>query len=149
MPWKMKSTKSWVAKLRPDLEPKIVRAKRTGERMLVPTPLLVAGAIRKTRKGRLITPRKLRERMARETGAESACPMTTGILLSIVAGAAEEQLADGKRPVAPDWRVVEEDGSLRAKNPVGPSIQARRLRAEGHRVRKQPGREVWRVEGYV
>ncbi|MDH3744015.1 MAG: MGMT family protein [Acidobacteriota bacterium] len=149
MPWKMKSTKSWVAKLRPDLEPKIVRSKRTGERMLVPTPLLVAEEIRKVRKGRLTTPKRLRTGLARRTGAESACPMTTGILLSIVAGAAEEQLAEGKRPVAPYWRVVEDDGSLRAKNPAGPSIQARRLRAEGHRVRKQSGREQWKVEGFA
>ncbi len=147
MAWKMKSTKSWVAKLRPDLEPKIVHSGRTGERMLVATPLMVAEEIRKVRKGRLTTPKRIRERLADRTGAESACAMTTGIFLSILAGAAEEQLTEGKRPVAPYWRVVEEDGSLRAKNPAGPAIQAKRLRAEGHRVRKQPGRETWKVQG--
>ncbi len=73
--------------------------------------------------------------------------MTTGICLSIVAGAAEEQIAAGRRPVAPYWRVVEANGCLRKKNPAGPLVQARHLRAEGHRVTKQRGREIWRVEG--
>ncbi len=148
MPWNMGSTKSWVDKLRPDLEPKIVRSKRTGEPMLVPTPMLVAEAIREVRKGRLTTPKKLRRKIAERQGAQSTCPMTTGILLSIVAGAAEEQLASGERPVAPYWRLVEEDGSLRVKNPAGPEVQARRLRAEGHQVSKESGRDSWRVVGF-
>ncbi len=148
MSWNMDSTRSWVPKLRPELEPKIVEAARTGEPMLVPTPMLLAREIRKVRKGRLTTLRRLRERLAEASGAESTCPMTTGILLSIVAGAAEEQLAAGKRPVAPYWRVVEENGALRAKNPAGPETQARRLRAEGHRVRKDRRRKAWKVEGF-
>jgi alkylated DNA nucleotide flippase Atl1 len=74
--------------------------------------------------------------------------MTTGICLSIVAGAAEEQIAAGRRPVAPYWRVVEADGSLRNRNPAGPLVQARHLRLEGHRVTKERGREIWRVEGF-
>lgn len=148
MPWKMDSTRSWVPKLCPDLEPKIVPAARTGEPMLVPTPMLLAEEIRKVRKGRLTSPKRLRERLAGRCGAQSTCPKTTGILLSIVAGAAEEQIAAGKRPVAPYWRVVEENGALRAKNPAGPEVQAERLRAEGHRVRKERGRRLWRVEGF-
>ena len=146
MPWKMQSAKSWIPKLRPDLEPKIVEHRRSGTRMLVPTPLLVAEEIRKVGKGRLITPRLLRERLARRTGAETVCPMTAGICLSIVAGAAEEQIAKGKRPVAPYWRVVEQDGSLRKKNPAGAPMQAQRLRLEGHRIVERPGR--WNVEGF-
>ncbi len=148
MPWKMSSTASWVAKLRPDMEPKIVDDRRTGTRMLVPTPMLLAAEIRQVLRGRLVTPRRLRQRLAERAGAETACPMTTGICLSIVAGAAEEQIAAGRRPVAPYWRVVEEDGSLRAKNPAGPRAQARHLRAEGHAVHKQRGREIWKVSGF-
>ena len=91
MTWKMSSTASWILKLRPDLEPKLVEHKRSGARMLVPTPMLLAEEIRRVRRGRLTTPARLRERLAKRTGAEQACPMTTGILLSIVAGAAEQQ----------------------------------------------------------
>lgn len=147
MAWKMKSTKSWVAKLRPDLEPKVVED-RSGRQMLVPSPMLVAEEIRKVGKGRLVTSQKLRAALARRTGAEAACPMTTGICLSIVAGAAEEQIEAGKRPVAPYWRIVEKDGTMRTSNPAGPAVQARRLRREGHRVAKARGKEVWRVEGF-
>ena len=146
MSWKMSSTRSWVPKLRPELEPKIVEDKRSGSPMLVPTPMLVAQEIRRVRRGRLITPARLRAGLARRTGAAAVCPMTTGICMSIVAGAAEEQIANGARPVAPYWRVVEENGSLRERNPAGAAVQARRLRAEGHEVTKVRGREVWKVE---
>jgi hypothetical protein len=36
--------------------------------MLVPTPLLVAEEVRRTRKGQLVTPRTLRERLAARRG---------------------------------------------------------------------------------
>jgi hypothetical protein len=148
MAWKMTSTRSWVAKLRPDLEPKVVEDRRSGRQTLVPSPMLVAEEIRKVKKGRLVTSQELRAALARRTGAEAACPMTTGICLSIVAGAAEEQLEAGKRPVAPYWRVVEKDGTMRKSNPAGPAVQARHLRREGHRVAKARGKELWRVEGF-
>lgn len=148
MSWKMESTSSWTAKLRPELEPKVVEHRKSGTRMLVPSPMLLAEELRSVRKGRLVTPATLRERLARRSGAESACPMTTGICLSIVAGAAEEQIAAGRRPVAPYWRVVEADGSLRARNPAGPAVQARHLRAEGHRLVRRSGRAGWAVAGF-
>lgn len=148
MPWTMDSVPSWVAKLRPDLEPKVITVARTGRPMLVPSPMLLAREIRKVRKGRLTTPKRLRERLTASSDAASTCPMTTGILLSIVAGAAEEQIRAGRRPVAPYWRVVEENGTLRAKNPAGAAVQARHLRSEGHAIRKEPNRDLWRVEGF-
>lgn len=148
MAWKMSSTRSWVDKLRPELEPKIVENRRRGECMLVPTPMLLVEEIRRVRKGRLTTIAKLRAKLAERTGAESACPMTTGICLSIVAGAAEEQMAHGKRPIAPYWRVVETDGKLRKSNPAGAEAQGRHLRREGHRLAKE-GSKALRVEGFV
>lgn len=142
----MRTRTSWLPKLRPDQEPKFVQDPRGKGRMLVPTPLLVAEEVRRVRKGRLLTPGELRERLAARIGADVTCPMTTGIFLSIIAGAAEEQLAGGKRPVAPYWRVVGEDGRLNPKWPPGPARQAERLRQEGHRVSRDRVRDSWTVQ---
>lgn len=54
--------------------------------------------------------------------------------MKLVAEAAEEELAAGKKRVAPWWRVVGPDGKLWAKAPGGVAEQARRLRAEGVEV---------------
>ena len=128
----MRSRTPWRLKLRPDQVPKVVKDRRA--RMLVPTPLLVARALRRVAAGRLITPAILRARLARAAGADLACPMTTGIFLSILAGATEEALAEGRAAVAPYWRVVDERGGLPAKFPPGRARQAQHLRREGHRV---------------
>jgi hypothetical protein len=141
----LRSRTSWLPKLRPDQKPKLVADPMGRGRMLIPSPLLVAREISRVRKGRVITAATLRERLARRAGADRTCPLTTGIFLSIVAGAAEEQLAAGKRPVAPYWRVVAEGGILNPKLPPGAVRQAVHLRAEGHRVRKDRGRATWRV----
>ena len=141
----MRTRTSWLPKLRPDQQPKLVNDPRGNGRMLVPTPLLVAEEVRRVRKGRLLSTQELRERLAEHSGADITCPMTTGIFLSILAGAAEEQLAAGKRPVAPYWRVVGDDGTLNPKWPPGPARQAARLRAEGHRVVRDRTRDVWSV----
>ena len=128
----MKSKKPWATKLRPEQEPKIDSDRRG--RMLVPTPMLVAKQLRKVPTGRLVTPAQLRDRLARNAGADLCCPMTTGIFLSIIAGATEEALAEGRPAVAPYWRVVLPNGALPPKFPPGPRVQAKRLRAEGHRI---------------
>lgn len=139
---------SWTEKLRPDLEPKLVRDPRRRGKTLVPAPLTVVEELRKVRRGSLVTPAALRDRMARRFGAEATCPLTTGILLHIVAGAAEESLARGRRAVAPYWRVVDARGRLNDKLPPGPKRQAEHLQAEGHRVRKQRGTGRWVVESF-
>ena len=128
----MRSRTPWAAKLHPACEAQIV-AERRG-RMLVPTPLLVAAELKRVPRRRLITPALLRERLARRTGADLTCPMTTGIFLNILAGAAEEAIAEGRRPVAPYWRVVDDAGRLPPKFPPGRARQAAHLRSEGHSV---------------
>ncbi len=137
----MHTRTSWAAKLRPNFDPTIV-ADRRG-RMLIPTPMLVATTLRRVPAGRLITPAQLRARLARKAGADLACPMTTGIFLSILAGATEEAIALGRRPVAPYWRVVDESGGLSPKFPPGQARQAAHLRAEGHGVTR-----AWRVKAF-
>jgi len=128
----MRSRTPWRLKLHPEQSPQVVPDRRGT--MLVPTPLLVARALRRVPAGRLITPAQLRQRLARAAGADLTCPMTTGIFLSIIAGATEEAIAEGQSPVAPYWRVVDEKGRLPPKFPPGLSRQAAHLRKEGHRV---------------
>ena len=128
----MRSRTPWKLKLHPEQRSEVVSERRG--KMLVPTPLLVARALRRVPAGHLITAAQLRARLARKAGADFTCPLTTGIFLNILAGATEEALAEGRRPVAPYWRVVEATGRLPAKFPPGPRRQAAHLRAEGHRV---------------
>jgi hypothetical protein len=137
----------WVTKLRPDLNPKVVPDTRGPGTLLVPTPLLVAEEVRRVRRGRLVTPAAIRERLAVRFGADRTCPLTTGIFLSIIAGSAEEQLAAGERPVAPYWRVVDERGRLNPKFPPGTDRQAMHLRREGHRVLRVKNGAAWQVVG--
>jgi hypothetical protein len=128
----MRSRTPWKLKLHPEQQPKVIPDPRGS--MLVPTPLLVARALRRVPAGRLITPAQLRNRLARAAGAELTCPMTTGIFLNIIAGATEEAIAEGKPALAPYWRVVNERGCLPPKFPPGTGRQATHLRREGHRV---------------
>lgn len=119
--------------------------KRCGTgKMLIPRPLDVDAAIRLVRKGRVVTQAQIRARLARDAGADVACPITTGIFIRICSEAAEEDFRNGRKRVTPYWRVVRDDGNLIEKFPGGPQAQARRLADEGIAV--QPGkRGVLRV----
>ena len=92
--------------------------------------------------------RQLRERLARDGGADVTCPLTTGIFVRIVAEAAEEDRRAGKKQIAPYWRVVRDDGSLNEKFPGGPRAQARKLRAEGFAIKAGKGRRPPRVRDF-
>ena len=124
----------FATKLRPEQKIDLVDNPRGPGKMLIPTPMLVAEEMRKIRKGQLKTPSAIRESLAMKNGAQVACPMTTGIFINIVAGAAEEDIAAKRKPVAPYWRVVPENGRLNPKLPYGEERQAKHLRAEGHKV---------------
>ena len=125
----MRTRKSWREKLERLQEPRLVAvpekmAKRLGKgTMLIPRPLDVDALMRKIRKGKLATQSLMRERLARDFGADVTYPITTGIFVRIAAEAAEEQWRAGKKRVTPYWRVVRDDGSF---NPHGQ--RGRRLR---------------------
>ncbi|RLI35101.1 hypothetical protein DRO53_02050 [Candidatus Bathyarchaeota archaeon] len=127
-------------------EPKVVEDPRGRGKMLIPTPLLLAGLIRRIPRGKLATIAQLREKLARDFKADFTCPMTTGIFLRIIAEAAEEELKEGKEKVTPYWRVLRRDGSLNEKFPGGVRLQAERLKQEGHIL--LPGK-IPKVKDYV
>jgi len=105
--------------------------------MLIPRPLEVDSLIRRVRKGKLVRPAEIRQRLAVNNGADVTCPLTTGIFIRIAAEAAEEDRKNGKKNVTPYWRVIRDDGTLYEKFPGGVRLQAQRLTEEGHRV--EPG----------
>jgi hypothetical protein len=119
-----------------------------GTRVLVPTPLLIDELIRMVPKGKLVTVTQIRERLAKDFKADSTCPLTTGILVRIVAEAAEEDSGDGKGEITPYWRVIKPDGSLNEKSPGGVESQAARLREESHAIEPGKGKKPPRVRDF-
>lgn len=116
--------------------------------MLIPRPIDVDRAVRTVRKGKLITMEGLRDRLARQAGADAACPLTTGIFLRIVAEAAEVDRRAGKKRLAPYWRVVRNNGGLNEKYPGGTTGQARQLRAEGFTILRARGKQPPKVRDF-
>jgi hypothetical protein len=153
---KFKSRKSWREKLEnpPAGLPKVVSGPATwekrfgGRRVLVPTPLLVDGLIRKVKKGNLITVTQIRKQFAEDFKADSTCPLTTGIFVRIAAETAEEDLRNGKNQITPYWRVLGADGSLNPKLPGGVKAQAAHLEEEGHKITAGKGKRPPKVQDF-
>lgn len=150
----MKTRMSWREKLEKKQEPKIVdippkMVKRLGTgKMLIPRPLDVDALIRKVKKGKLVTQAQIRERLAKDSGVDVTCPITTGIFVRIAAEAAEEDLREGKKRVTPYWRLIKKGGSLNPKFPRGIEEQAARLREEGHVILVSKGKKPPRVKDF-
>jgi len=134
-----KAQKSSREKLERQGLPRVVDDPRGRGRMLIPKPLDVDALVRRVQRGKLATVDQIRERLARDFGADLTCPLTTGIFLRIAAEAAEEDASRGESEITPYWRVIKGDGSLNEKLPGGVEAQAQRLRNEGHAI--EPGKD--------
>jgi len=119
-----------------------------GRRVLVPTPIMVDELVRTVPGRKLITVGQIRPRLAQPFGADSTCPLTTGIFLRICSEAAEEDRQAGQESITPYWRVVKDDGSLNPKFPGGVESQARKLQEEGHQVVFTNGKKPPRIAGF-
>lgn len=108
--------------------------------MLLPAPWQVRALMEQVPRGSLTTINRIREALARQHRTTIACPIVTGIHARIVAGAAGEEEALGRRRVTPYWRTLKEGGEVNPKYPGGLAGQRRRLVAEGHRVVARRGR---------
>jgi hypothetical protein len=134
---------NWNAKLRPELEPEIVTDKRLGDRLLLPTPLLVAEEIARVPTGGTITMSQVRANLAKRFGADRTCPLMTGIFVKIVAGAVAEDLAQRHKPRWAVWRLINDNGTLSTTWPLDDLYRATRLREEGVRLGHKAG--AWQV----
>ena len=141
----------WREKLEKEQEPKLVKIPPKMSQfgkgtMLIPTPKLVDALVCKVRKGKLVTVGELRRKLSADFASDVTCPLTTGIFLRIVAEAAEEDRANGRKRITPYWRVVKDDGSLNPKFPGGVDSQAHYLRGEGFILNQNS--KTPRVEGF-
>ncbi len=93
---------------------------KAGERMLISSPEVIANYISKIPVGTTITPKEMRNALAKEKGADNTCPVTTGIFLRI---AIEEVLGVFEIDDAPIpfWRVVDEKHPILKKLGIAPS----------------------------
>jgi hypothetical protein len=134
----MRKRKSWTDKLK-SAKPHEVKpapmdfaGMRKGEIMLVPSPQIIDAFIRELPRGRSMDVGTLRRELARRHGAEITCPITTGILLRMVAEAACEAHEQGVsiKEITPVWRVIAEDAPLLKKLFFGPAFILEQRRAE-------------------
>lgn len=116
----MKSKKTWREKLDTVGDWKIVPADgKRKESMLVPTPRMIELMVQEIPDGAVTTAHLIRKTLARRYGAETTCPLCTGIFLRLTAEAAAEAEAAGEQNVSPYWRVVDQKGKPNAKYPGG------------------------------
>jgi hypothetical protein len=107
------------------------RGMTPGKAMLYPSARRVNDAIRAIPAGQSITPKELRASLADRHGAQYTCPVTTTMMLRIVAEAANEA-RDGGAPageITPVWRVLDQRASALRKLTFDPDwILAERAR---------------------
>ncbi len=131
--------KSWQQKLHIDKKPVIEKSDKdfagvkTGQMMLIPTPLLVDAYIRQIPEGKHVDVVTLRKDLAAEYHAEVTCPLTTGIFLRIIAEAAFEEFENGRpvNAITPFWRVLDEKSPASKKLSFGTGFLLAQRKKEG------------------
>ena len=136
--------KSWGEKLKDSkdlpktipMPEKLIKSWGKG-RMLIPAPMEVDAVMKNIRRGRLITIDRVRDFLANQEGAQTTCPMTTGIFAWMAANAAEEALETGQKRITPYWRTLKTGGELNPKYPGGVENLKTRLEDEGHTIEQR------------
>ena len=106
---------------------------RAGQIMLVPDSQILDEFIRQIPFGTDLQMPELRSELAKQYDAEVTCPITTGILMRIVAEAAYESVAGGAgvSEVTPVWRVISQRSPTIKKLTFDPEFILEQRRAEG------------------
>ena len=107
-----------------------------GERMYFAPPRDYDRVMNTVPYGKVTTVGAIREKFARENGADFTDPITAGIFVSIAAWASFQRETDE----TPYWRTLKANGELNPKYPGGAEAQKEKLEAEGHTV-LQKGRK--------
>lgn len=107
--------KSWTEKFAHPPKPRVSTLDKPyagrveGDKMLIPTPALVAAYVATIPKGESRTMPQMRDDLAAENRADFTCPLTAGIFLRVAAELAWEQHQAGKplSRITPFWRVID------------------------------------------
>lgn len=83
--------------------------------IVIPAPQEVDELMKKVPRGKVTTINEIRALLARRHKSTIACPITTGIFVSISARAAEEDTKEGKKRGTPYWRTLKSGGELNAR----------------------------------
>ena len=111
------------------------RGMTPGKLMLYPSARMIDEAIRAIPEGQAISPRELRQHLANQYDADYTCPVTTTIMLRIVAEAANEGHQRGAplADVTPVWRVLDRKASALRKLTFDPGYMLDQREREGLR----------------
>ena len=108
--------KTWIEKMNPEMTPEVKLLERpfggfpVGAKLLIPTPSMVKEYIYSIPRGESRTAKEMRADLAAQNGADTTCPLCSGMFLRIVAEAANEL----GEPV-PVWRMIAEKSPTRKK----------------------------------
>ncbi|MFH1421798.1 MAG: hypothetical protein ABIH42_03675 [Planctomycetota bacterium] len=116
--------------------------------VVIPAPVEVDKLIKKVPKGKVTTINEIRSALAKKHKASICCPITAGIFVSISAGAAEEEAAEGKKRITPYWRTLKSKGELNEKYPGGIEAQAKQLKEEGLEIVPGKGKKPPTVQDF-
>ena len=102
---------------------------KKGDSVVLVHGLDVNEVMKKVPKGKVITLKRICEKMAKKHKTKYCCTLTTGIYTMIAANAAEEMGID-----VPWWRTLKNNGELNKKFPGGLEKQKKLLEKEGHTI---------------
>ncbi|MHB1079197.1 MAG: hypothetical protein ACYC67_07325 [Prosthecobacter sp.] len=131
--------KSWSEKFAHPPKPAVSRLGKPyaghaeGEKMLIPTPALVAAYVAQIPPGESRTMPQMREDLAAAHHADFTCPLTAGIFLRIASEFAWEQ-HQNSRPLAeitPFWRAVDVKSPMAKKLACGLDFILQQRQREG------------------
>ncbi|MCH5194316.1 MAG: MGMT family protein [Oscillospiraceae bacterium] len=104
-----------------------------GSRMYFAPPIEYDKIMKTVPCGKVITVGIIRDRFAKDAGADFTDPITAGIFVSIAAWASYQRKDDE----TPYWRTLKANGELNPKYPGGTAAQKEKLEAEGHTIIKK------------
>jgi hypothetical protein len=131
--------KSWSEKFAQPPQPSVIRLGKAfaghgeGDKMLIPTPAVVAAYVEAIPQGESRTVPQMREDLAAAHRADFTCPLTAGIFLRVAAELAWEQHQKGKplSKITPFWRVVDLKSPMAKKLACGVDFIVKQRQREG------------------
>ncbi len=128
----MARKKTWIEKRDGAPAPHVDRLEKpfagipAGAKLLISSPGEIDAYVRAIPRGQSKTIPQMRTELAKAHKADAACPLTASIFARIVAEAALEEMAAGKRQsrIAPFWRLIDAQSPIAKKLSCGPDFIA-------------------------